>query len=115
MPEDRDTSLSSEAALPDYFDAVYQFVRSIPPGKVVTYGQAADLISEIALTARQVGSAMRWAPSDVPWHRVVGAGGHLPVGKRDPEMKLLQIRLLKQEGVRFIGSSLDRVDMEFCL
>ena len=115
MPADRDTSSSSEAALPDYFELVYQFVRSIPRGKVVTYGQAADLITGAVLTARQVGSAMRWAPSDVPWQRVVGTGGHLPIGKRDPEMKMLQMALLKEEGVRFVGRSFDTVNMEFCL
>lgn len=108
-------SSSSDAVALDYFELVYQFVRLIPPGKVVTYGQAADLITRANLTARQVGSAMRWAPADVPWHRVVGAGGRLPVGKRDPQIKMLQLELLRAEGVRFIGRSFDRVDMSFCL
>jgi methylated-DNA-protein-cysteine methyltransferase-like protein len=56
-----------------------------------------------------VGAAMRIAPDDVPWHRVVGAGGTLPIGKISPEMLLRQRALLELEGVRFLSGN--RVDM----
>src|ERR1043166_5327849 len=101
MPvEDRDTS-----------EAVYAWVRSIPPGKVVTYGQVADMVEGVTLTARQVGGIMSFAPSDVPWQRVVGAGGRLPIVKRSPELKARQRRLLEEEGVVFLDSNQDCVDM----
>lgn len=98
----------------DIYEPVYAFVRTVPSGKVVTYGQVADMVSGVSLTARQVGAAMFVAPKDVPWQRVVGAGGHLPIGKRSPEMKMLQRRLLEQEGVVFLPDAEDRVDMARC-
>ena len=96
---------------PDLYVSLYAFVRSIPLGKVVTYGQAADAVSDVSLTARQVGSAMRFAPEDVPWQRVVGAGGTLSTGKISPELKSRQRRLLEQEGVTFLPDASDRIDM----
>src|SRR5690348_10404477 len=88
---------------PDWHDLVYAAVREIPAGRVATYGQIADIVRGVSLTARQVGTAMRFAPGDVPWQRVVGAGGRLPIARRSPELKLLQLRLLTLEGVEFCG------------
>lgn len=99
---------------PQLYAPLYAFVRSIPPGNVVTYGQAAALTEGVSLTARQVGAAMRFAPADVPWQRVVGAGGTLPIGKLSPEMKIRQRRLLEAEGVTFLSHSEDRIDMTRC-
>ncbi|MGC8668768.1 MAG: MGMT family protein [Chthonomonadales bacterium] len=82
-------------------EAVYDVVRRIPPGRVATYGQVAALVAEYSLTARQVGGLMRFAPEGVPWHRVVGAGGTLPIGKRSAAMRALQRRLLEAERVTF--------------
>jgi methylated-DNA-protein-cysteine methyltransferase-like protein len=93
----------------DPAEAVYEFVRTIPPGKVVTYGQVAQMVTGVALNPRQVGGAMIVCPPDVPWQRVVGAGGHLPIGKRSPNLKNRQRELLEQEGVRFLPN--DCVDM----
>ena len=95
----------------DWQEIVYEFVRTIPSGKVMTYGQVADCIRGVSVTARMVGSAMSMVPSNVPWQRVVGAGGHLPIGKRSAELKLVQMRLLKQEGVLFRGVGGDLVDL----
>lgn len=82
-------------------EAVYEFVRSIPRGKVVTYGQVAGMVEGVSLTARQVGQYMSKAPDGVPWQRVVGAGGHLPIGKVSPQLKTRQQELLESEGVKF--------------
>ncbi len=82
-------------------EAVYNVVRRIPRGRVATYGQVASLVAEYSLTARQVGGFMRFAPEGVPWHRVVGAHGTLPIGKRSAELHMLQRRLLEAEGVVF--------------
>lgn len=90
---------------------VFDFVRSVPVGKVVTYGQIADEVYPARLTARDVGTAMRFAPRDVPWQRVVGAKGYLPIAKRSPELHLQQRRLLEQEGVAFLAGDTSRVDM----
>jgi methylated-DNA-protein-cysteine methyltransferase-like protein len=101
----------SEPGSPDWYEAVYKAVRAIPCGKVATYGQIADSVTGVSITARQVGTAMRFAPKDVPWQRVVGAGGRLPIARRSPELKLLQARLLEQEGVIFLPPDSDRIDM----
>ena len=95
----------------EVYAAIYDFVRTVPPGRVVTYGQVADCVQGISFTARQVGTAMRYAPPDVPWQRVVGAGGRLPIAKLSPEAKLKQHRLLVMEGVSFHERDGDRVDM----
>lgn len=108
---DRDMNISSETDEIALYAPVYDFVRTVPPGKVVTYGQVAGSITGIALTARQVGYAMAIAPDDVPWQRVVGAGGALPIGKRGPEAGRRQRQILENEGVAFLGSARDRVDM----
>lgn len=96
---------------PDDFERVYAFVRAIPPGKVVTYGQVAGMLEGVTLTARQVGAAMRHVPPGVPWQRVVGAGGLLPIGKLSPDLKSRQRELLEREGVVFLTGSRERVDM----
>ena len=95
----------------DSYEVVYAFVRRVPPGKVVTYGQVAEMVEEMRLTARQVGVAMRYAPPDVPWQRVVGAGGYLPIAKRSPEAMQRQLALLRAEGVPFHPDDPYRVDM----
>jgi methylated-DNA-protein-cysteine methyltransferase-like protein len=86
----------------DPAEAVYAFVRSVPPGKVVTYGQVAALVEGVSVTARQVGGILNVCPPGVPWQRVVGAGGHLPIGKRSPGLKSRQQELLESEGVAFL-------------
>ncbi len=95
----------------DVMDAVFDVVRAVPEGRVVTYAQVADAVGGVSLTARQVGGVMRYAPTDVPWHRVVGAGGRLPIGKRSAELRMLQRSLLARDGVAFLASDPNRVDM----
>ena len=56
---------------------------------------------------------MRYAPPDVPWQRVVGAGGTLPIAKLSPEKQILQRDLLQKEGAVFVGDT-GRVDMAGC-
>ena len=94
----------------EIYAPVYALVRAIPPGFVATYGQVAGSLTEVSVTARQVGTAMRYAPKDVPWQRVVGAGGKLPIAKLSPELQERQRRLLEGEGVAFRATS-DTVDM----
>jgi Predicted methylated DNA-protein cysteine methyltransferase len=98
-----------ERATVDPAETVYAAVRQVPPGRVVTYGQVAEMVEGISLSPREVGAAMNNSPPDVPWQRVVGAGGHLPIGKRNPALKMRQRQLLEAEGVAFLPN--DCVDM----
>lgn len=97
--------------LDEVYAPIYEFVRTVPAGKVVTYGQVADCVKGISVTARQVGAAMHTVPDGVPWQRVVGAGGTLPIHKRSPELAQRQRELLESEGVPFVANHPPRIDM----
>jgi methylated-DNA-protein-cysteine methyltransferase related protein len=90
-------------------DRVYRLVRSIPAGRVATYGQIASLAGS-PRHSRMVGRMLRELPEalETPWHRVVSAGGR--IAPRASESHLPQRALLEAEGVRFTTSG--RVDMK---
>jgi methylated-DNA-protein-cysteine methyltransferase-like protein len=91
-------------------EAVYAYVRSIPPGRVLSYG---DVGQAVGVGARAVGWALSFCPPDVPWQRVVGADGYLRIAKRSPHLKLRQKQLLEGEGVVFDDK--ERVERRFFL
>lgn len=96
-----------------FFRRVYAVVRTIPRGKVLTYGQIATLVGSPYM-ARQVGWAMHGCPKGLPWQRVVGAGGKILVNSLSVgEGALLQRRLLELEGVRFVGQRIDMAAHQF--
>ena len=93
---------------PGFFARVYAAVRSIPRGRVATYGQVAARVG-VPRGARAVGWALRALPAavrpPVPWHRVVGAGGRIsPRAGPGPQE---QRRRLRAEGVAFRGAAVD--------
>jgi alkylated DNA nucleotide flippase Atl1 len=57
----------------DFGAAVADVVRAIPPGRVMTYGDVAAVLGSKA--SRQVGRIMALEGSELPWWRVVRAGG----------------------------------------
>jgi alkylated DNA nucleotide flippase Atl1 len=58
---------------PDFGAAVRAVVASIPSGRVMTYGDVAAVLGSRA--SRQVGRIMALEGGDLPWWRVVRAGG----------------------------------------
>ncbi|MEV0297899.1 MGMT family protein [Nocardia sp. NPDC050710] len=73
-------------------ELVRDLVARIPPGRVATYG---DIAAAAGLsTPRTVGWIMRTDAADLPWHRVIGAGG-----KPAAHLAHRQLRLLTEEGV----------------
>lgn len=84
------------------FDPVYQLVKQIPRGRVLTYGALARVLG-LAGGARTAGRAMAGTPSGqgIPWHRVVGERGEILI--RGP-YAMLQKKLLESEGVKLIES-----------
>ncbi len=86
---------------------IREVVRDIPPGRVASYGQVAE-IAGVPRGARQVGYALRTLParSDVPWHRVVLSSGRLAFPPSSPSYKR-QVRLLRAEDVPVIGGRID--------
>src|ERR671938_1828167 len=85
---------------PGYRVRVFEIVRRIPAGRVMTYGQIAELLGE-GYTARTVGFVMHSADEETtPWHRVINAqGGCSTVRLVLPHDK--QQRMLEAEGVEF--------------
>ena len=85
---------------------VYRVVKTIPRGRVITYGQLAKAL-RLPGGARTAGRAMAGCKSGsgVPWHRVLGSEGRILL--REP-VAALQRKLLESEGVKFEGA---RVDM----
>ena len=82
-----------------YIEDVYDVVRSIPPGRVSTYGAIADYLS--LGSARMVGWALRnlsGTDGDVPAHRVVNRIGVLS-GRNNFSQPGLMEALLQSEGV----------------
>lgn len=64
--------------VPDFSKAVLDIVGLIPPGKVLAYGEIAEILEQGG--PRQVGAVMAAAGSGAPWWRVVRADGRPPRG-----------------------------------
>ncbi len=60
----------------NFYEQIYNLVRQIPVGRVMTYGQVALLLDK-PHGARAVGWALHQLPADtdVPWQRVINAQG----------------------------------------
>ncbi len=81
-------------------ELVYAWVRKIPKGRVMTYGQISALLSN-RLSARAVGWIMHNSPKNVPWQRVVNASGGCSTDRLPDFPSGLQQHLLEAEGVLF--------------
>jgi len=81
-------------------EAIWHVVCAIPRGRVSTYGAVARAAG-LPGRARQAGFALRTAPPglNVPWHRVVGAGGRIAFPSSSRAHRE-QARRLRAEGVR---------------
>jgi methylated-DNA-protein-cysteine methyltransferase-like protein len=79
--------------------AIWDVVCAIPRGQVSTYGAVARAAG-LPGRARQAGYALRVAPGalNLPWHRVVGAGGRIAFPESSHEHRE-QARRLRAEGV----------------
>ena len=83
-----------------YARAVLDVVDRIPPGKVMTYGDVAELMGRGS--PRTVGAVMSDHGREVPWQRVVQASG------RPAEPYLEEaLRLLAAEGCPLRGERVD--------
>jgi methylated-DNA-protein-cysteine methyltransferase-like protein len=82
-----------------YRERVYKIVRRIPRGRVMTYGQLAEILGD-GYTPRTIGFVMHGSDDRTPWHRVVNAQGGCSTGRVVlPHDK--QQRMLEAEGITF--------------
>ena len=92
------------------FEKIYEVVKSIPEGKVATYGQVA-LIAGNPRWARVVGYALHVNPEPgiIPCHRVVNREGRVAPGFAFGG-EGVQRQLLESEGIVFETDG--RIDLE---
>jgi methylated-DNA-protein-cysteine methyltransferase-like protein len=108
-----------KGSLPDpgaFNSIVWEIVKQIPPGKVATYGQIAEMIpvpqgvsaeEYSRYRARWVGHAMAGSPEGVPWQRVINSQGRISLKEAHAAT---QRNLLEEEGVLF--DQRQRIDLD---
>lgn len=103
-PHDRGMARGENGTL----ETIWQVVCAIPRGRASSYGAVARAAG-LPGRARLTGFALRTAPKELnlPWHRVVGAGGRIvfPSGSREHRE---QSRRLRAEGVAVAGGRVAR-------
>ena len=98
----------------NFFDAVYRITRTIPNGRVTTYGAIARCIGSPG-ASRMVG----WALNNchtlgdfIPAHRVVNRNGIL-TGKHHFRHPGLMQELLESEGIEIVNDRIVGFDQKF--
>ena len=93
-----------------YYAQVWDLVRQVPYGKVVSYGQIAKMLpppqgveieAYAAFSPRWVGGAMANCPDDVPWQRVINSQGKIsqrPGAQRQKEFLLDEGVIFDEKG-----------------
>lgn len=91
----------------NFFENVYELVKKVPKGKVVTYGEIAREIGNKRM-ARQVGWALHVNPEPgvIPCHRVVNRFGELSSAFAFGGVNR-QAELLRAEGVEVEDDMVD--------
>jgi len=117
MPQIPTTTGDKLQAYRQFCHQVYNIVRTIPAGRVMTYGGIASIIpcpenydplSYKRIRARWVGYAMKSCPEDVPWWRVVNAQGR--VSLRMGHGPHIQPIMLEEENIQIKDGQIDRLD-----
>ena len=80
-------------------------IAGVPKGKVITYGQVAAAAGFPGAARLTVWALQRG--EDLPWHRVVGAGGRIALPGESGQEQCLRLRI---EGVKFRGKRV-RMDL----
>jgi methylated-DNA-protein-cysteine methyltransferase-like protein len=87
---------------------VLRCIRSLPLGKVSSYGAIARAAGWPG-AARQVVRILREAEG-LPWHRVVGSGGAIKLRGENAAEQTFRLRM---EGVTFRGARVDMAKHEY--
>ncbi len=84
---------------------VVDIIKSIPSGKVMTYGQI-SFIAGNPFGARQVARILHtMTPKEkLPWQRVINSKGEISLGG---ELGLIQKSLLVDEGIVFVKNKIN--------
>jgi methylated-DNA-protein-cysteine methyltransferase-like protein len=106
-PQEHYSHLSDLNAAQARREALYMALSQVPEGKVVSYGQLAEMAG-LGRAARWVGRTLSQLPegSSLPWHRVIAAGGRisLAVGTASGDEQRARLRA---EGVLMMNNRID--------
>lgn len=80
----------------NFSELVYELIRQVPYGRVITYGDVAALCGS-PNSARIVGGIAHYGDDVLPWHRLVNRFGGLASGF--PGGREVQAKLLSSEGI----------------
>ena len=94
----------------NFYERIYEVVKSIPEGRVMSYGQVGAVLGNVHF-AQTVGNALHVNPSpaDIPCHRVVRSDGSVSEGYAFGGAAA-QRKRLEDEGVCFKSNG--KVDMK---
>lgn len=90
----------SEASDETIREKIFELARAIPSGRVSSYG-ALGARCEPPISGYICGRILQNVAPDVPWWRVLGKDGALPISKRSPHLAVEQREKLEAEGVGF--------------
>jgi len=99
--------LSIVYEIPDLYAIVLKSLKSIPQGKVTTYGEIGKALGD-KISARAVGYIMatnRW-PDIYPCYKVVGSDGNIGGYSLGTDLKK---RKLRKEGIRIVGGHIENL------
>jgi methylated-DNA-protein-cysteine methyltransferase related protein len=82
------------------YRSIYAVIRTIPKGRVATYGQVAE-VAGLPRGARIAAAALKVSDGQVPWQRVCGKAGRARarISILDPMGAAMQRAILEGEGV----------------
>ncbi len=93
----------------EFTKEVIRIIKSIPPGKVASYGEVADHAGNNRAARAVVYILRSYSKSEsLPWHRIIGKTGQIRI--KNPEGYLTQKKLLESEGIPVSDSGM--VDMK---
>ncbi len=99
MASNRQATRADASGVAALYQRIYAVIRTIPRGRVATYGQVAELAG-IPGGARISAAALKVGGGQVPWHRVVGKRGMFgriaildPVGAATQRARLTRERV----------------------
>lgn len=89
----------------EFTEEVIKIIKSIPKGKVMTYGQIAATAGN-PWGARQISRILSSMSRkyDLPWHRVINSKGKISLKGED---YFIQMSKLADEGVKVINNKID--------
>lgn len=94
----------------NFYRKVYEVVKNIPKGKVMTYKQVGKRLNSKAY--RAIGQALKNNPDpkNIPCHRVIKSNGEIGgyFGHIDDDVSKEKAELLQNEGVKIVNGKVDK-------